>query len=135
MDAMQARRQIGASIKRKRKEAGYRSAETFASLLDMSRSRYYEYEQGRVALPFDVAWRIADILHCSLDELGGRDFQPAAAYSDPRQQALNHSYSLLDEKSKDDLTGIASTFTADPSRRAAKSGQGAEPVVEGEGAA
>ena len=76
---------------------------------------------------------IADLLHCTLDELAGRDFQPAV-YSDPRQQALNHSYSLLDEKSKGDLAGIASTFTADPSRLASKSGQGAEDVV-GEGAA
>lgn len=52
-----------------------------------------------------------------------------------RQQALNHSYSLLDEKSKGDLAGIASTFTADPSRLASKSGQDSEPVVAEEGAA
>lgn len=85
-------------------------------------------------LSLEQACDIADLLHCTLDELAGRGFQPAA-YSDPRQQALNHSYSLLDEKSKGDLAGIASTFTADPSRLAAKSGQGAEDVVAGEGAA
>lgn len=85
-------------------------------------------------LSLKQACDIADLLDCTLDELAGRDFQPAA-YSDPRQQALNHSYSLLDEKSKGDLAGIASTFTADPSRLAAKSGQDSELVVVGEGAA
>lgn len=85
-------------------------------------------------LSLKQACDIADLLHCTLDELAGRDFQPAA-YSDPRQQALNHSYSMLDEKSKGDLAGIASTFTADPSRLASKSGQGCEPLVDNEGAA
>ena len=85
-------------------------------------------------LSLKQACNIADLLGCTLDELAGRDFKPPA-YSDPRQQALNHSYSLLDEKSKGDLAGIASTFTADPSRLAVKSGQGAEDVVAEEGAA
>lgn len=89
---------------------------------------YKGWETGRTRLKLDDACDIADLLHCTLDELAGRDFQPAA-YSDPRQQALNHSYSLLDEKSKGDLAGIASTFTADPSRLASKSGQGSEDVV------
>ena len=37
---------------------------------------------------------------------------------------------MLDDKSKDDLTGIASTFTADASRLAVKSGQGAGDEAE-----
>ena len=128
------RKHIGRNLQNARKKAGFRSAKAFADALGMSTASYTDYEQGRTAMSYERAWQIADVLNCSLDELGGRNFQPAA-YSDPRQQALNHSYSLLDEKSKGDLAGIASTFTADPSRRAAKSGQGTEPVVEGEGAA
>ena len=117
-------------LMRLRKEAGYKSRDEFASALGVNPLTYKGWETGRTRLKLDDACDIADLLHCTLDELAGRDFQPAA-YSDPRQQALNHSYSLLDEKSKGDLAGIASTFTADPSRLASKSGRGAEDVVEG----
>ena len=121
-------------LMRLRKEAGYKSRDEFASALGVNPLTYKGWETGRTRLKLDDACDIADLLHCTLDELAGRDFQPAA-YSDPRQQALNHSYSLLDEKSKGDLAGIASTFTADPSRLAAKSGQGAEAPEVGEGVA
>lgn len=117
-------------LMRLRKKAGYKSRDEFASALGVNPLTYKGWETGRTRLKLDDACDIADLLHCTLDELAGRDFQPAA-YSDPRQQALNHSYSLLDEKSKGDLAGIASTFTADPSRLASKSGQGAEDVVRG----
>lgn len=115
-------------LMRLRKKAGYKSRDEFASALGVNPLTYKGWETGRTRLKLDDACDIADLLHCTLDELAGRDFQPAA-YSDPRQQALNHSYSLLDEKSKGDLAGIASTFTADPSRLASKSGQGSEDVV------
>lgn len=70
---------------------------------------------------------IADFLHCTLDELAGRDFSPAD-YSDPRQQALNHCYGMLDDRSKGELAGLATTMTADASRLAVKSGQDPEDV-------
>lgn len=120
-------------LMRLRKKAGYKNRDDFAAALGVNPLTYKGWETGRTRLRLDDACDIADLLHCTLDELAGRDFQPAA-YSDPRQQALNHSYSLLDEKSKGDLAGIASTFTADPSRLAEKSGQDTEALVE-EGAA
>lgn len=123
-------------LMRLRKEAGYKSRKALADALgdDYSERRIKSWEDGVRMLSLKQACDIADLLDCTLDELAGRDFQPAS-YSDPRQQALNHSYSLLDEKSKSDLTGIASTFTADPSRLASKSGQDSESVVAEEGAA
>ena len=121
-------------LMRLRKAAGYANRDDFADALGVNHATFKAWETGRTRLKLEDACDIADLLHCTLDELAGRDFQPAA-YSDPRQQALNHSYSLLDEKSKGDLAGIASTFTADPSRLASKSGQGAEDVVGEEGAA
>lgn len=121
-------------LMRLRKKAGYKNRDDFAAALGVNPLTYKGWETGRTRLKLDDACDIADLLDCTLDELAGRDFQPAA-YSDPRQQALNHSYSLLDEKSKGDLAGIASTFTADPSRLAAKSGQGAEDVVAEHGVA
>ena len=116
-------------LMRLRKAAGYANRDDFADALGVNHATFKAWETGRTRLKLEDACDIADLLHCTLDELAGRDFQPVA-YSDPRQQALNHSYSLLDEKSKGDLAGIASTFTADPSRLASKSGQGAEDVVE-----
>lgn len=119
-----------------RKEAGFKSRKALADALgdDYSERRIKSWEDGVRMLSLKQACDIADLLDCTLDELAGRDFQPAA-YSDPRQQALNYSYSLLDEKSKGELSGLAATMTADPSRLAAKSGQGVEDVVDEEGAA
>lgn len=117
-------------LMRLRKAAGYANRDDFADALGVNHATFKAWETGRTRLKLEDACDIADLLHCTLDELAGRDFQPVA-YSDPRQQALNHSYSLLDEKSKGDLAGIASTFTADPSRLASKSGQGAEDMVGG----
>lgn len=121
-------------LMRLRKEAGYKSRKVIADALGISERKYKSWETEEVRLTLDDACDIADLLHCTLDELAGRDFQPVS-YSDPRQQALNHSYSLLDEKSKGELSGLAATMTADPSRLAAKSGQGVEDVVDEEGAA
>ena len=119
-------------LMRFRKAAGYANRDDFADALVVNHATFKTWETGRTRLKLEDACDIADLLRCTLDELVGRDFQPAA-HSDPRQQALNHSYSLLDEKSKGDLAGIASTFTENPPRRAAKSGQGAEDVVGKEG--
>ena len=116
-------------LKRLRREAGYKSRASFAAKLGTNERNIKAWELGETRLSLEQACDIADLLHCTLDELAGRDFKPVE-FSDPRQQSLNHSYSLLDDKSKSDLVGIASTFTADPSRLAVKSGQGAEPVAE-----
>lgn len=109
-------------LMRLRKAAGYANRDDFADALGVNRATFKAWETGRTRLKLEDACDIADLLHCTLDELAGRDFQPKQ-YSDPRQQSLNHCYSLLDDKSKDDLAGIASTFTADASRLAVKSGQ------------
>lgn len=120
-------------LMRLRKEAGYKSRKALADALgdDYSERRIKSWEDGVRMLSLKQACDIAGLLHCTLDELAGQDFQPAA-YSDPRQQALNHSYSLLDERSKGELSGLAATMTADPSRLASKSGQDSEPLVAGE---
>ena len=121
-------------LERLRKEAGYKSRREMAENSEFNERQIKAWECGERKLKLSDACLLADFFHCTLDELAGRDFQPAA-YSDPRQQALNYSYSLLDEKSKGELSGLAATMTADPSRLAAKSGQGVEDVVDEEGAA
>lgn len=121
-------------LERLRKEGGYKSRREMAENSEFNERQIKAWECGERKLKLSDACLLADFFHCTLDELAGRDFQPAA-YSDPRQQALNYSYSLLDEKSKGELSGLAATMTADPSRLAAKSGQGVEDVVDEEGAA
>lgn len=122
-------------LKSLRKSAGFKNRRQFSDALGdgYTERQIASWETGERMLSLEQACDIADLLDCTLDELAGRDLQ-TTIYSDPRQQALNHSYSLLDEKSKVDLAGIASTFTVDPSRLAARSGQNTEnELVEGAG--
>lgn len=121
-------------LERLRKEAGYKSRREMAENSEFNERQIKAWECGERNLKLSDACLLADFFHCTLDELAGRDFHQAE-YSDPRQQVLNHCYGQLNDKSKSELAGLASTFTADPSRLAAKSGQGAEHVVAEEGVA
>lgn len=55
-----------------RRNAGYRSAKSFAEKLGMNVGTYTSYEQGTRQMSMDVACDICDALGCSLDELAGR---------------------------------------------------------------
>lgn len=116
-------------LMRLRKEAGYKNRDDFAVALGMNPTTYKGWETGRTRLKLEDACNIADFLHCTLDELAGRDYSPPE-YSDPRQQSLNTCYAQLNDKSKGELAGLASTMTADPSRLSVKSGEDIEPLVE-----
>jgi len=118
-------------LMRLRKEAGYKSRKAMADALGISERKYKTWETGETRLTLEDACDIADFLKCTLDELAGRDFAPAE-YSDPRQRSLNHCYGMLDDRSKGELAGLASTMTADASRLAVKSGQDPEAVGLGE---
>lgn len=121
-------KKIGKHLQAMRKEAGFKSAKAFAEHMGMSVSAYTEYEQGRRSFSYETAWDIADALDCTLDALGGRT-PPARDYDDHRQQVLNHCYGMLDDRSKGELAGLATTMTADASRLAVKSGEDGEDVV------
>lgn len=60
------------SLQRLRREAGFRTARSFASALDMSASRYSRYEADPTSIPITSAWAIADYLGCAIDEVVGR---------------------------------------------------------------
>lgn len=116
-------------LMRLRKEASYKNRDDFAEAIGMNATTYKGWKTGRTRLKLEDACWLADFLHCTLDELAGRDFSPPA-YSDQRQQVLNTCYEKLNDKSKGELTGLASTMTADPSRLAVKSGEDIEFVVD-----
>lgn len=113
---------------RLRKEAGYKNRDDFAAAFGMNPTTYKGWETGRTRLKLEDACNLADFLHCTLDELAGRDYSPPE-YSDPRQQSLNTCYAQLNDKSKSELAGLASTMTADVSRLAVKSGEDTEHLV------
>lgn len=77
MATQSRKKQIGKSLQKRRKDAGYSSAEKYAVHMNEKPDTYTGYEQGRIALPLDKAWEFADDLECTLDELVGRDFPPS----------------------------------------------------------
>ena len=117
-------------LMRLRKEAGFKSRKALADAMgdEYSERRIISWEEGARMLSLKQACDIADFLHCTLDELAGRDFSPAD-YSDHRQQVLNHCYSMLNDDSKGELAGLASTMTQDASRLAVKTGEDSEDAL------
>lgn len=110
MTEEELRKHIGASMQARRKAAGFKSAKAFADHIGIPSSAYTEYEQGRRNISFGRAWQIADALHCTLDELGGRDFSPPAeqpAYADPYQAELNDCYEASTAEGRSVILGTA----------------------------
>ena len=77
--------------------------------MGLNPNTYTDYEQGRIGLSFELAWQIADALHCTLDELGGRGFSPAEqpAYADPYQAELNDCYVASTAEGRSVILGTA----------------------------
>lgn len=81
-----------------RKRAGYKSARDFADYIGMNISTYTNYEQGKRNLSLVQAWKFADALHCTLDELAGRDFHSPSERQrqlSPDESSLLNSYRML----------------------------------------
>ena len=93
------KKQVGKRLQAARKAAGFKSAKAFAEHLGIPVSKYTEYEQGRYGFTFEQAWQFADVLNCTLDELGGRD-APECHYADHRQEELNGYYECMNDTGK-----------------------------------
>lgn len=83
-----------------RKAAGYKSREKFAETLGISERKLKAWESQETRITFEDACSIADVLHCSLDELAGRTAY-VGSYSDARQMQMNDDYARLSESKKD----------------------------------
>lgn len=55
-----------------RRNAGYTSSKSFAETLGIPFSSYARYESKQMTIPPDKAWKFADALECTLDEVYGR---------------------------------------------------------------
>ncbi len=82
--------------------------------LGVKDSRYRKWESETNAIPIDMACMCADILHCSLDELAGRERRPTAvaSYTDPRQARLNGLWTELSDAGKAHLLHAAESEAA-----------------------
>lgn len=104
-------KRVGKHLQSLRKEAGFKSAKSFADFVGISPSAYTEYEQGRRSFTYETAWAFADALDCTIDEIGGR-IPPANKYADERQEALNNQFESLSDEGKDAALGAVSGIRA-----------------------
>lgn len=101
------RLQMASNLMSKRKERGFKSREAFATRAGISASKYAEYEQGRVAIPLDMACLFCGILDCSLDELAGNRISPGAAGLGGDEGRLLEDYRVLKKDEKQAVSLIA----------------------------
>ena len=123
MENLELRKAIGESLQARRKAAGYRSARSFADAAGIPLSAYTEYEQGRRAMSYERAWEIADVLGCSMDELGGREFKVGESVTmaaDAEHRELVECFESSDGEGRRTLIGVARAVR-DASRRPRKS--------------
>lgn len=110
-------------IKQMRKRSGLNQKDVAAAIGVPVRT-YGSWERGERNINLEDACLIADVLRCTLDELVGRKPPIITPNENDRQfERLSYCYSLLNDESKEQLAGLASTFTADASRLAFKSGE------------
>lgn len=130
MDECPDKKELGERLRMLRKKAGFRSAKSFAEYAGFTTTGYTEYEQGRRGLSYENAWKIADALGISLDELGGRQWPPEGASNpEPGEASLVSAYRDLSEEGREVavnvVAGMRSTYPQEPR----SNGMGAEEAV------
>lgn len=76
-------KRVGAILKDKRKQAGYKSARAFAEHMGYNVYTYTGWEQGRHGFTLEQAFDMALELGCTVDELCGRPPDLAGAVTIP----------------------------------------------------
>lgn len=103
------KKELGKRLRMLRKKAGFRSAKAFAEFAGFTTTGYAEFEQGRSRLTYEKAWKIADALGISLDELGGRQWPPegASTPADPMRDELVRCYDASTPENRHSLVVAA----------------------------
>lgn len=112
------RKHIGKHLQKARKDAGFKSARSFAESAGLEPTTYTAYEQGARAFNIEQAWEFAEALGVGIDELVGHE--ATREYADPRQEQMNGCYETLNEESKEIIAGVVASFAADADRRTVK---------------
>lgn len=101
------------ALKTIRKARGWRYARTFAQSIGVNCATYSSHESGRY-LTLDYAWRYADALNVTIDQIVGRlPFDPDNPDKDPnelleeKRNELMLSYEELDSHGKNCLITVA----------------------------
>lgn len=96
----QKKKRIGAALQDARIKAGFKSAKAFAAQIGINGDTYTDWEQGRHMFSYEQAWELADALHCSLDELGGREWPSAQQVLASDEQTLVDNYRRMDDSDR-----------------------------------
>ena len=118
-------------LKELREKAGITQKE-LANKAGINLGTLRTWEQGTSSIKLDVACELCTVLGCTPNDLCGwyvehPESPPRCHVEQDRQfERLSYCYSLLNDESKEQLAGLASTFTADASRLAFKSREDTE---------
>lgn len=104
-----------------RKRAGYKNRDDFAAKLGVNRHTYRSWETGAAMMSLEQAYKVTEMLGCTLDELVGRE--PTRSFSDPGQSALNACYENMNEDGKGTLVSVARSLERDTANRIEKDGE------------
>ena len=98
------RSRIAGNLKLIRKSRGFKSGKSFAEYVGITASKYSEYEQGRVAVPLDMAVLFAEKLECSVDDIAG---MPKPHSADSTESELMECYRSSTEQRRETIVSIA----------------------------
>lgn len=88
-------------------KAGFKSARAFAEHIGMSVDTYTGYEQGK-PMPLNTAWKLADLLDCTMDELAGRRYpRTPVPLEDERKHRLDELYDSMSDVGREKVVGYA----------------------------
>ena len=92
-------------LKKIRIRAGL-SQKELADMIGVKVSTYGTWERGERMMSLEQAYRVTELLGCTIDELVGRP-KPSTEYSDPAQQALNEYYESSSDKARGTIVDVA----------------------------
>lgn len=107
-------------LKRLRKLAGFKTQADMAKALGVPNRRYESWEREEAMMSLEQAYKVTEILGCTLDELVGRE--PARSFADPGQAALNACYENMNKDGKGTLVSVARSLERDTANRIEKNG-------------
>lgn len=94
-----------------RQAAGYKNPRQFAELVGINPRTYVNYEQGVSRLTLDLAWKFADALGCTIDDIAGREHVPDELTRDERH--VIDAMRSTDERGRDVIVAIAEAQPGD----------------------
>ena len=111
--------EMNLQLKRLRNLKGL-SQEDIAERLGIKKSRYGTWERGERMMSLEQAYKVTEILGCTLDELVGRE--PARSFPDLGQAALNAGYDTTHDAGTGTLVSVARSLERDTANRIEKDG-------------